>query len=306
MDQSTIRSSVATLIVGVLLGWAAPGWAAWGTGFTSCETQSEGAATTSLSCTLGSGNLEAGNVAVVSCATDNVSASGNTNDHSPVTDSGGNTYTKAYEFTEGGTGSAGTGATVSVHFSKLTTQLNSGSSTITCNFASVTDKAMHVVREFTIGAGNTVSIAGTPVGEESNGGDAGSLTVGSLTSGDYLWVRAIATESNNANAMTPTALFTRPVFPGDGCNNTTTGGEASDIGACSEWDIATGTTNTSDPTLVDTSNDNASVFVALKEEASAPANDDSPQQIIQHAPTQIIISQIPAGRGSQRRSARKP
>jgi hypothetical protein len=42
------------------------------------------------------------------------------------------------------------------------------------------------------------------------------------------------------------------------------------MAACSEWDIATGTTNTSNPTLVDTTNDNASVFVALQE-AAPPA-----------------------------------
>ena len=264
----------------VLLLLAAPcfilseveGWAAWGTGGATCETQSEAAATTTLTCTLGTQNLEAGNVAVVTCATDNVSTTdGNSNDHSAVTDSGSNTYTKAYEFTEAGTG-AGGGATVSVHFSKLTTQLNSGSSTITCNFASVTDKAMHLVKEFTVGAGNVVSVVGAPQGEVSGGGDAGNLTVGGLTSAEYLWVRGIATESNGAVSMTATAggLFALPTAPSDGCNNTTGGGEASDMGACSEWDVATATTNTSNPALVDTSNDNASVFVAL-EEAPPPA-----------------------------------
>lgn len=251
---------------------ASPGWAAWGAVSTSCWNSSEAASSTSLACSVSGGNIEAGNVAVVVCATDNVSGSGNTNDHSAVTDSVGNTYTKAYEFTEGTGGAAG-GATISLHFSKLTTQL-SATGTITCNFASVTDKAMHLIGEFTIGAGNTVSVAGTPVGAESDGGDAPSQTVGSLTSGEYLWVRGIATESNGAISMTATSggLFALPLDPSDGCNNTTGGGEASDMGACSEWDIATGTTNTSDPTLVDTSNDNASVFVALQEAAPAAAS----------------------------------
>lgn len=70
--------------------------------------------------------------------------------------------------------------------------------------------------------------------------------------------------------MTATASYSLPGNPSDGCNNTTSGAEASDMGACSEWDVATATTNTSNPALVDTSNDNASVFVAL-EEAPPPA-----------------------------------
>lgn len=242
----------------------------WGSGGTpQCQDANEAAATTSLSCTLGAEIIEAGNVAVVVCATDNVTASdSNTNDHSVVTDSGGNTYTKAYEYTEGSAG-AGAGATVSVHFSKLTTQLTNITSTITCNFASVTDKAIHLVGEFTIGSGNTGSVAGTPQGEASNGGDAGNLTIGSLTSGEYLFVRAIATESNAALSMTASSSYSIPTVPSDGCNNTISGGEATDMGACSEYRIFTGTGDSSNPTLVDTSNDNASVFVALKQAAPA-------------------------------------
>jgi len=242
--------------------------AQWAAQNATCSAESEAAATTSLSCTLATENLEAGNVAVVVCATDNVSGSGNTNDHSAVTDSGSNTYTKAYEFTEG-TGGTAAGVTVSVHFSKLGTALTSGASTITCNFASVTDKAMHLVSEFTIGVGNVVSVEGTPQGEESNGGDAGALTISGLASREYLFVRGIGTESNAALSMTATASYSLPDAPSDGCNNTTGGGEATDMGACSEYRILTGTGDTSNPTLVDTTNDNASVYVALKE-AAAP------------------------------------
>lgn len=241
--------------------------AAWTAQTATCLTQSEAAATTTLTCTVATANIEVGNVAVVNCSTDNTGASGNSNTHSPVTDSAGNAWTKAYEFTEG-TGGAGGGATVSVHFSKLTTQLTSGSGTITCNFASVTDKAMHLIQEYTITAGNVVTVAGTPQGAESNGGDAPSQTISGLDAlQEYLFVRVIATESNAALSMTATALFSLPDDPTDGCNNTTGGGEASDMGACSEWRILVGATNTSDPTLVDTTNDNASVFVALLEAA---------------------------------------
>ena len=249
---------------------------AWGVDGATCNFASEFEASTSLSCNLSDQNLEAGNVAVFTCSTDNVSGSGATNDHSPVTDSGGNTYTKAYEYTEGTGGAAG-GATVSLHFSKLSTGLTASVDTITCNFASVTDKAIHLVAEFTIGVGNVVSIVGTPQGQESNGGDAGPLTISGLTSAEYLFVRGIATESNAALSMTATASYSLPTAPSDGCNNTTSGAEASDMGACSERRIFTGTGDTSNPTLVDTTNDNASVYVALKE-AAPPLT--APQAII--------------------------
>ena len=247
-------------------------WASWGTGGATCLAQNETASTT-LACTLATQNLEAGNVAVVTCAGDNVGTlDGNTNDHGPVTDSGGNNYTKAYEFTEAGTGAAA-GATVSVHFSKLATQLTSGSSTITCNYgSSLTDRAMHLVGEFTITAGNVVSVAGTPQGEASGGGDAGELIISGLTNGEYLFVRGIATESNDALSMTATASYSLPLDPSDGCNNTTGGGEATDMGACSEYRIFTGTGDTSNPTLVDTSNDNASVYIALLESVPSARN----------------------------------
>jgi len=260
-------------LVGLLLTayFTPSAWGAWGTGGATCANQSETASQT-LTCTLVTENLEAGNVAVVICAGDNTATSDGNSDTHALTDSGSNTYTKAFEWTEAGTG-AGAGATVSVHFSKLATQLTSGSSTITCDYgSSITDRAMHLVREFTITSGNVVSVSGTPQGEASNGGDAGSLTIGGLTSGEYLFVRGIATESNSALSMTATANYSLPENPSDGCNNTIGGGEASDIGACSEYRIlGSSTGDSSDPALVDTSNDNASVYVALREAAEAAA-----------------------------------
>src|SRR5574341_277940 len=253
-------------LFGILL-LSVPARAAWTAQTATCLTQSEAASTTTLTRTVATANIEAGNVAVVTCAADNVSGSGNTNDHGDVTDSASNSWTKAYEFTEG-TGGSGGGATVSVHYSKLATQLSSGSGTITCNFnTAVTDKAMHLVQEFTIGAGNVVSVAGTPQGAESDGGDAPSQTISGLTSQEYLFVRGIGAESNAVLSMTKTASYNNPDDPTDSCNGTTGGGEASDMAACSEWRILSGTGDTSDPTLVDTSNDNASVYVALLEAA---------------------------------------
>jgi hypothetical protein len=254
------------LILSLLLLAPLSGWGAWGAGDAAGTVCSEAASTSSISTTFTGGDFNVGNVAIIVCASDNTGSSdGNSNEHNAASDSSGNTYTKLYEYTEGTGGAAG-GATVSVHYAIIDTQVNTPFGTIQCNFASsVTDKCITGF-EFTIGAGNTVSLVGS-TGEASNGGDAGSLSISGLSSAEYLFVRGIATESNAATSMTATASYTRQ--PSDGCSNTLGGGEASDMGACSEYRIFTGTGDTSDPTLVDTTNDNASVYVALQE--SAPA-----------------------------------
>ena len=244
-------------------------WGAWGTGGAICGATEE-VSDTSITCTLTSAeNAEAGNVLIVLGATDNVDTTdGVTTLHSSMTDSQGNTYTKACEFTNG-QGAAAAGATISVWYSKLTTQLVATTDSITLNTSSaVTDKVINTLDEFTITSGNIVSVEGACQTLANDNADAGSQTISGLTSQEYLFVRGIATESNAALSMTATTNYT--LLPNDGCNNTTGGGEASDMGACGEFRIFTGTGDTSDPTLVDTTNDNASVYVALKE-AAPPA-----------------------------------
>ncbi|MBI3933398.1 MAG: hypothetical protein HY316_01815 [Acidobacteria bacterium] len=136
------------------------------------------------------------------------------------------------------------------------------------------DKAMRA-QNFTIAAGNVLSLAGTCQTEEQDGADAGNLTLSSLTNREHLFVRAIGTESNAAISMTATGSYT--LIGSDGCENTLGGGEASDIGVCGEYRILTGTGDSSNPALVDTTNQNASVYVALNEDAP-PAG--APQIII--------------------------
>src|SRR3989304_7222955 len=104
----------------------------------------------------------AGSVVVISVAIDNTSTTdGNTTEVSSITDSvGGNTWTKAREFCNS-QGAAASGATVSVWYSKLTNTIPSGG-TITAILAnSVTAKAISAW-EFSVAAGATISVAGTP------------------------------------------------------------------------------------------------------------------------------------------------
>ena len=205
--------------------------------------------------------VEAGHVVVVIVAIDNTQTTdGNTSEVSSITDSaGGNTWVKAREFCNG-QGGAASGATVSVWYSKLTNAIVSGG-TITANLAnSITAKAISAW-EFSIAAGATVSVAGTPQDLANDNADPGSMTVPGLSSREYLFIRGIAAETNSTAALMPTSNFA--AFTG---NQTSGAGAASNMAVRGEFAILTGTTATSDPTY--TAVDCASVFFALRESAT--------------------------------------
>ena len=241
--------------------------AAIGTGGGNCSAVEE-TSDNSLGCTVGTQNVEVGNIFICRFGNDNA-GSGDAADQevTEIADSGGNQYAFLAGY-RNGQGSATTGAQVEVWLSKITTQLTSGSSTLTVTFQNnLTDKTMEC-SEFTVAAGNTLVQSTAYVFETQDGADAGSLAFSGLSSLERLYLRATATESNAAVSMTASAFFT--LLPTDGCTNTTGGGEATDMGICTEYRIFTGTGTSSNPTLVDTTNDNVSVFLALHEAASAP------------------------------------
>lgn len=207
-----------------------------------------------------SATIEAGNLALVLIAKDNF---GTTDaDHSEVssvTDSAGNTYAKMLEFTNGN-GSAGAGATNSIWASVLASQLSSGVGVITATFANaITCKAM-LCHEFTVGAGSTLSVAGST----SNARDAtspGSLTVSGLASGEYLWVRGIASESDNFTGLTVTSGYATL-----GLAAAIGGSSALSMASRGEYRILTATSSTSNPSLFNA--DHACVMVAIQEIAA--------------------------------------
>jgi hypothetical protein len=229
--------------------------AAFGTGGATCTNQSKTAGT-SLSCTVGTENFDAGNIAILWFAGDNTATvDGNDQLLSSVTDSKGNSWTVQRCFTNA-QGAAAAGATTCLAWSKITTTLVSGTDTITANFSSITAKAI-LTREFTVAAGATIAVAGTPQDLANDAADPGSMTISGLASGEYLFVRAIALERANA-AITPTANYTNA-----GNNGTSGGAAASNMNVAGEFRIFTGTSNTSDPTA--TAVDNANIFIAFRE-----------------------------------------
>lgn len=211
---------------------------------------------------------EAGNLVVVIIALDNTQTTdGNTSEVSSISDSaGGNTWIKAREFCNG-QGGAAAGVTVSVWYSVLTNQINNAG-TITANFANSITASAITADEFTIGAGNTVVVEATPADLANDGADPGSLTLSSLTSREYLFIRAIAGETNSTAALTPSTGYT--AFAGA---QTTGGGGATNMGVRGESRILTGTGDSSDPTW--TAVDCASVYIAFREQAQAQLAGDA-------------------------------
>lgn len=234
---------------------------AWGSVATLGSTQSKAANQATLVLTT-SAALEAGNVGVIIIAKDNDAGTDDTdgNEVTSVTDSAGNTWTKALEnvYTGGG-GGAQAAATCDIWYVKATNELASGGGiTVTFAVAANVDAAAATAWEFT--AGGTVSIEAT----NHSVSDADPPSLDATTSNaEFLRVRGIAGEGSNLTAtMTPTTNWA-----GFDENGTTGAGGATNISVRGEWRISTGTSDASDPTWAATQHSN--VYVAFKEAAAA-------------------------------------
>jgi hypothetical protein len=210
--------------------------------------------------------VNVGEFCVISIATDNISTvDGNTNNITSVQDSQSNAWTKAYEQTNTIGGAAADGATVAIFYSVITTQLTN-TDTITVNFSDTITCSTYIVSSFTIAAGNTVSIAGTIQVLNNDNSDAGSMTLSGLTSKEYLFWRPIASETDGYG-LTKTTNYTEigPNRSGSG------GSEKGHVNIDGEYRILTGTGDSSNPTMTDTSADRASLYIAFQEVSSGPA-----------------------------------
>jgi hypothetical protein len=203
--------------------------------------------------------LNAGQLGVLVIACDNLDANdGDFSVIAGVTDSAGNTWRKAAEFTNG-QGGAGAGATVAIWYTVAAATLpTTGSITITFR-AALTAKAV-IGHRFAKAPDTTVKLAAA-VSRADDGVDPGPISLTGLASREYLFVRGIASESSATTSLTATSGWTamdQAVTAG--------GGSATNMGARGELRIATATSVTSDPTLF--SADHASVLVALYEETA--------------------------------------
>ena len=219
---------------------------------------------TTLSCTVATEAFDVNNVAVLWFAGDDAATADTVNHNNllltSVTDNAPtpNIWTVQRCFTNTEATSAANGATVCVATARITSAIPVGG-TITATFGTTTAKAI-VVREFTVAAGNALDVAGTATDLENDGLDPGPMTISGLTSGEYLFVRATASE-RDAITWTLTTNYTSST-----CATTAGGGAAANMNICGEFRILTGTGDTSDPTGANV--DSASIFIAFKEKAS--------------------------------------
>lgn len=245
-------------------------WASAGNKIYSGKSSTSGNVLT-LDVAVGAATLPAGNVVIVAIASDNTSSGDSqTSLVSSVTASFG-TFDKIVEFTNGQTAAA-TGATVSVWKTKTTA--NTFTDAITVNFASnITAKAGWAT-EFTIGAGNTVSVR-TFVTNATDGANPAAQTISALAaSTEYLFYHALAHEGSNTNSITSSTSYTFAPTGSGGSNynaqfiGTTGGSSALNMCVAAEYRINTSTTETVD--FAGTNADHAQVFIAIREKSTGP------------------------------------
>ena len=214
----------------------------------------------------GSGTVYAADhLCIIALGTDNNDTTdGATSLHTSIVPSDGSaTFSKLIEFTNG-QGAAAAGATISLWMGIGTASFLSTLDDLQVELAAaVTAKALGMWA-FSRDAALTITQDPTTATRADDGADPGSMTLSSLTSREYLCLRATAAESNSATGFTPTSGFTQT---GNFNGTTTGGGGAANMAVRMEWIISTATSFTSDPTLF--SADCASVMVALYEASAA-------------------------------------
>lgn len=225
---------------------------------------------TSISVSLGgSASAAAGSLVVVAVAVDNNSATdGDEGAITSVTDSVGNTYSKAREYTNA-QGGLQFGATISVWYSVLTTTLPNNAQ-ITANFSNAAsrDAAAMAAYNYGLGAGNTVLVdPGSVLVSDAFSDSTTPFTFPSHSytisfSAEWLRFRAFAREFPNNQISTATTGWT---VAGD--IGTVGGPSASNITLFAEAKISANVVETSVPTATTSiqGSDFVSVHVAFYE-----------------------------------------
>ena len=184
----------------------------------------------------------AGSFVVVIVAKDNASSTtGETSEITSVSDSAGNTWTKAYEYSYGGgTPGANAGAVCAVYFSTLSSALSSGG-TITANFSDSRTASAISAWNYSLGAGNLAELDGATGYGDTNNQNGLSLT--GLTSAEHLGIRAFALETQLTTAFALesgwTAMSTAGGTGGGSASNMRVDGQFGIESASTTVDVAT-------------------------------------------------------------------
>jgi hypothetical protein len=173
-----------------------------------------------------------------------------------VTDSVGNLWKKAVEFTNG-QGTAQTGAVCSLWYTNCHIALGTGG-TITANLSNAASRDAMCIAFFifTKAAGQIGLLVGTPGTLADDALDPSSLDV-TTTAVSHLRVRGIGSETNSATALTVTASWT--TIPGTQVGASAAAGSA----VRGEFIVSALANQASNPTYV--AADHASVYAAFEE-----------------------------------------
>lgn len=206
---------------------------------------------------------EVGNLVAVFAAFDNEGTTGETSQLS-LASSPSNTWTKLKEYTQGASGNSD-GITVAMWVSRITTQLTSGSSTITVTSTSNrTAKAM-AAYEFTVGGAVAFGgVSGTDyqVDGGASGNDPAAMSLSGLASRQYLLLHVNGEE--RGATRTADADYTE-IFD---AVETSGGSAASNVSLFAAYRIATLTGDTVDAASA-TDGEYAQIVAAIYESANA-------------------------------------
>ena len=212
----------------------------------------------------------AGRIIILSLATHEVNPgttpTGTSNNHLSITDSKGNTWVKLREYTANMFSGADI-VTNSLWYCIVTTEITT-TDTLTVTYAIAIPCSAIESHQFSSNiAAPSITLAGGTDRFDADS-DPGSLTISSLNTGEYLFVRGTAIHATpgggDVNVYNVSAGFMEFVTPH---NNSTIQTEAADrqIGARGEFAIISGTNASSNPSVDGgTFPDSASVFVALR------------------------------------------
>jgi hypothetical protein len=187
-------------------------------------------------------------------------SSGQVTEVTSISDSKGNTWNRLYEYAyAGGSPGANAGVTTSLWAARIGTTILT-TDTITAAYSSVTCKILSVA-EFTVGAGNTIAIAGTPQVVTGSGATPSS-TISGLDSKEYLFLVACGLETRaTVGAITNYTALLNVV-----ADNTT---NAASIRGLLRYRILTGTGDTA--TGASMGADKSWIHLALEEVAGVTA-----------------------------------
>lgn len=208
-------------------------------------------------------NVPVEDVVVVMVAWDNGGTTDAETTQLSVTDSQGNTYTRAVELTNG-QGSLNAGVTSGIFFSKITTALVIAIDSITVNSTNNAKGAV-TINQFTGFAGDDASVGGKQTNFDDSGtaGNPNAMTL-NVANADWVWLHVLGSEGPDGDVYTYSTNYTNVVATG-----TTGGVAAGNISVRGEWRILTAASGTVDMGPPASTRDLAQGYVSLGFPAAA-------------------------------------